>query len=362
MILSRHVKTVTQAKPAIRALATGITACDSHAENVSGNGTVMTPQDTLTITQWAAHTAAPGKVVLASADGVEADAIARFGEQLKRLVPEMSIQPASDEIAFEPPAVVVGPHQNIGFQAVPTGKILSAFLTALPAQPQTDQVLDGKTVKRLQEIDLPVGLTLYIAPHCPHCPDTLKQLIPLACENRLIRLRIIDAQLFSDKSDRDQIKSVPTLLLDDHFRWSGQFDIDEVMTISIQRDPAQLSPGSLRQLIEDGQAERVATMMLDSEQIFPALIELLIHERWSVRLGAMVTAEYLAAGSGPLSLTLCDMLWRRFPDLTDQVRGDVVHVLGETPSDENQARLIKIASGAYGDTAKEAATEVLAEQ
>jgi hypothetical protein len=322
----------------------------------------MTPQDEQTIKQWAEHAAAPGKVVLASANGVEADAIARFAEQLKHLIPAISIRSDSDEIAFEPPAVVVGPHRNIGFQAVPSGKILEAFLAALPPRPPTDKTLDHRTMKRLQAIDLPVDLTLYIAPQCPHCPNTLNQLIPLACESRLLRLCIVDAQLFSDKSNKDRVKSVPTLLLDDHFRWSGKIDIDEVLTISIQRDPTGLSSGSLRQLIEDGQAERVATMMLDSEQIFPALIELLIHERWSVRLGAMVTAEYLAAGSGPLSLTLCNMLWERFPDLTDQVRGDVVHVLGETPSDVNRARLMKIASGAYGDTAKEAAAEVLAEQ
>lgn len=322
----------------------------------------MTPQDKQTIKQWAKNTVHPEKVVLASANGAEADAITRFGEQLKHLIPAISLRSDSDEIAFEPPAAVVGPHQNIGFQAVPSGKILKAFLTALQPQPSMGKALDHRTVQRLQKIDLPVDLTLYITPQCPHCPNTLHQLIPLACESRLIRLRIVDAQLFSNKSNKDQIKSVPTLLLDDHFRWSGKIDIDEVLTISIQRDPAGLSAGSLRQLIEDGQAERVATMMLDSKQIFPALIELLIHERWSVRLGAMVTAEYLAAGSEPLSLTLCDMLWQRFPDLTDQVRGDVVHVLGETPSDVNQTRLMKIASGAYGDTAKEAAAEVLAEQ
>jgi glutaredoxin len=322
----------------------------------------MTPQDKQAIKQWAEHAVHPGKVVLASANGVEADAIARFGEQLKHLIPAIDIRSDSDEIAFEPPAVVVGPHQNIGFQAVPSGKILEAFLAALPPQPSTGKALDHRAVKRLQEIDLPVDLTLYIAPQCPHCPNTLNQLMPLACESRLIRLRIVDAQLFSDKSNKDQVKSVPTLLLDDHFRWSGKIDIDEVLTISIKRDPAGLSPGSLRQLIEDGQAERVANMMLDSEQIFPALIELLIHKRWSVRLGAMVTAEYLAAGSEALSLALCDMLWERFPDLTDQVRGDVVHVLGETPSDANRTRLLKIASGPYGDAAKEAAGEVLAEQ
>ena len=139
---------------------------------------------------------------------------------------------------------------------------------------------------------------------------------------------------------------------------SLRIEIVEPAPQHVQRLPVHHQPEFFRRC----QAERVATMMLDSDKIFPGLIELLIHERWSVRLGAMVTAEYLAAGSGPLSITLCDMLWQRFPDLTDQVRGDVVHVLGEIPCDVNQTRLMKIASGAFGDTAKEAAVEVLAEQ
>jgi thiol-disulfide isomerase/thioredoxin len=322
---------------------------------------MMTPQDKQTIRQWAEHATLPGKVLLAPADGAETDALAEFGKQLKRLLPAMRIHPGSDEIAFEPPVVVVGSHRNIGFQAVPSGKTLEVFLAVLAEQPPAENSLEHHTAERLRQIDLPVAFTLYIAPQCPHCPVALQQLISLACANRLIRLSIVDAQLFADRSTKDQVKSVPTLVLDDRFRWSGQIDVDEVLTISIQRDPARLSPGSLRQLIEDGQAERVATMMLDSGQIFPALIELLTHERWSVRLGAMVTAEYLAAVSKSLSLALCDRLWHRFPDLADPVRGDVVHVLGEIPSDVNKARLMTIASGAYGDIAKEAAAEVLAE-
>lgn len=160
--------------------------------------------------------------------------------------------------------------------------------------------------------------------------------------------------------DADRIQSVPTLLLDDHFRWSGTLDLHEVLTIGTQRDPSQLSSASLRQMIENGQAERVASMIQERGRVFPALIDLLVHERWSVRLGAMVTAEYLAAGSRPLALALCDMLWHRFPDLEDPVRGDVVHVLGEVPSEENLTRLTRIASGAFGQIAKEAAEEVLA--
>jgi thiol-disulfide isomerase/thioredoxin len=321
----------------------------------------MTPHDKETIRKWIDAGHHPGHITLAADDGVAATAIRRFGEQLREMIPALVLRTDTDDPIFTAPVLVIGPHRNIGFQAVPGGKFLSPFLDALKFRSQADPALDPNIATHLGRLDLPIHLKLYITAQCPHCPHVVSQLIPLARENKHIRLHMIDAQMFTDLSDGDRIQSVPTLLLDDHFRWTGRIDINEVLTIGIQRDPSQLSSASLRQMIEDGQAERVASMILDCGQVFPALIDLLVHERWSVRLGAMVTAEYLAASSRPLSLALCDMLWRRFPDLADPVRGDVVHVLGEVPSEENLTRLSRIASGAFGQIAKEAAEEVLAD-
>lgn len=322
----------------------------------------MTPHDKETIRKWIDAGHHPGRITLATADDAAAAAITRFGEQLREIIPALVLRTESDDPVFAPPALVIGPHRNIGFQAVPGGKFLSPFLDALEIRAQAGTALDPDISAHLDRVDLPIHLKLYVAAQCPHCPQVLSQLIPLARGNKHIRLRIIDVQMFTDLANGDRIQSVPTLLLDDHFRWTGRIDVREVLTVGIQRDPGRLSSASLRQMIEDGQAERVASMIQDCGQVLPALIDLLVHERWSVRLGAMVTAEYLAAGSKALSLALCDMLWRRFPDLADPIRGDVVHVLGEVPSEENLARLARIASGAFGQIAKEAAEEVLADR
>ena len=321
----------------------------------------MTPQDKETIRKWAKKTAAAATITMSPAQGAAGDAIARFNEQLQELLPELKTVVDTDETAFDPPALLVGRHKNIGIRAVPSGKILSSFLDALSAKPQTGKSMDTNIAARLHQIDLPILLKLYISSHCPHCPHTLDQLIALASENRHVRLSVTDAQLFPENAQDDQVKSVPTLLLDDQFRWSGQIDPGELLTMINQRDPSLLSAASLRQLIEEGQAERVAAMMLDNGKIFAALVDLLVHNRWSVRLGAMVTAEYIAADSRPLSIQLSDMLWQRFPELADSVRGDVVHVLGEIKTRDNQDRLQRIASGQYGRAAKEAADEALAD-
>jgi hypothetical protein len=177
----------------------------------------------------------------------------------------------------------------------------------------------------------------------------------------MIRLRIIDAEWIPQWSRADQIRAVPTIILDDRFRWTGSFQLKELLTMSLQRDPSQLSSASLRQIIEDGDAQRVANMMAESDQVFTALIELLTHERWSVRLGAMVAAEYLADQTPSLALELADQLWSCFSDIGEQTQGDVLHVIGQVKTQKTRSYLEKVISGSYGATAKEAAAEILSD-
>jgi HEAT repeat protein len=149
------------------------------------------------------------------------------------------------------------------------------------------------------------------------------------------------------------------LILDDDLRWNGQIDIQEVIRQCIQRDPAKLSVASLRQLLENGEAPRAADLMITRNELFPALIDLIADERWSVRLGAMVTAEYLADQSPTLAARLLTPLSERFARLAEPVQGDVVHVLGQIRSDATAAFLKSVATGPYAESVREAAAEAL---
>ena len=291
--------------------------------------------------------------------GAVDDGMANFCIQFKTIVPEARIKSDSHS-SFAPPAMIVGRHANIAYQAIPEGKILELFLDALgqSATISRDPIESGLEV-RMTQIRLPVVLKAYIAAQCPHCPITLRKLQTLAGASDKIRLSVIDAALFHKEAQADGVRSVPTVILDDQFRWSGQIDLSELLTISIERDPALLSPTSLRQLIEEGAAETVARMMIDSGQIFAALIELLAHERWSVRLGAMVTVEYLAASSPDLVTDLVAPLWQRMAAASPQAQGDMVHVLGQIPSQASRRHLRSIAEGDFTREVAAAAAETL---
>ena len=321
----------------------------------------MTPQDEEMIRQSPVWAADPAPVVILSRDtSPTGEAMSRFCDRILVLAPGLKIM-KEEEAGFPSPCLVIGRHRNIGYQVAPSGKFLACLLEGLdqagPAKPEIDPELHG----RLQRIDLPVILKLYVATHCPHCPQSIRRLQSLAAVTPSLRLQIIDAGSFTDAARKDQIQSVPTLILDDQIRWTGTIDLKELLTQCIRRDPSQLSAASLRQIIEAGDAARLAEMMTQSGRLFPALIDLLIHERWSLRLGAMVTAEYLADGDPALSLQLCESLWQRFDHLSSQIQVDMVQVLGQIDAALTRNCLQHVARGDYDPEVKTAATEVLEE-
>lgn len=288
------------------------------------------------------------------------DQFSGFCDDLKRLAPHILIKKESN-IAFEGPVMVVGRHNNIAYYALPTHKLLTLFLDTLDTAETTHKACNSDIEKQIECIDLPASLKIFVADQCPHCPQVIRQIQEIAEKMPLMRLKIINAETFPEQAQTDQISSVPTLILDDQFRWVGQVNIQEFLRLCSNRDPSKLSADSLRQLVENGDAARVAAMMVESDLIFPALTELLTHPRWSVRLGAMVAAEYLADKSPELGLALCRLLWDQFAELAPQIQGDVTHLFGLVDTDATRANLKAISCGRFDQDVKEAAAEVLAE-
>jgi hypothetical protein len=288
----------------------------------------MTPHDEQTIRDWWARSQPQAVLVLSRGEG-EADArLAQFCDRLHALAPGVTIRRPSDGL-FRAPALIVGRHKNIAFQAVPTERELPPFLAAL-GQGADGEEPEPALPDRAAAIELPAELTLFIAMQCPHCPQAATQLIALAGASSPVRLTIIDSVLFPGPAETHAIRSVPTLILEDTVRWSGPLKMEEIVDQCIRRDPTQLSAASLRQIIETGDAPRLAAMMIERGQIFPALTELLCHDRWSIRLGAMVTMEYLCTDAPELAAAFIPLLLEHFDGLVETVQVDVVQVLAQT--------------------------------
>jgi hypothetical protein len=100
-------------------------------------------------------------------------------------------------------------------------------------------------------------------------------------------------------------------------------------------------------------------MMADRNRVFPALIELLCHEQWPVRLGAMVAVEELNAVAPDLGRKAIDALWDRFEGVIDPVKGDILFLCGEIGHAQYAPRIKAVLRSSMAAEVKEAAKEAL---
>lgn len=300
----------------------------------------------------------PGKTELrlVSTEDSRTAELKQFCELLAEYAPGIRIVTETAASDGELPFIEI--RQTLRYRAVPLGRELGPFLEALEAEGSQPSVLLKKYMDRIR---IPIFLRLHIARQCPFCPETVRQILPLTGCGEMIRLTVVDAELFPEISAADQIRSVPTLVLDEIFRWTGAVRPEEIAQILADRDPACLRADSLEQMLKEGKAVRLAEMMGERGMIFPAFPDLLCHEKWPVRLGAMVVAETLAESSAHLLTGLTGPLWEKFAHADEKVRGDILYVIGISGSTEDISRLEEIQKGEVSADMREAAAEAISQ-
>ena len=100
-------------------------------------------------------------------------------------------------------------------------------------------------------------------------------------------------------------------------------------------------------------------MMVAYEEIFPSFYDLLIHEKWPVRLGAMVVMESLAEKDFNLAGTASTPLMQRLDKVDASVKGDILYLLGIIGSPEIIPSLQTILSGTEDPELKDALEEAI---
>ena len=281
------------------------------------------------------------------------DAIRSFCDELVDLSTriQLKIDPDEDGIL---PAILVG--SGLRYQAAPTGSELEPFFEALR---MVNQPAPPEIVQAVRPVAIPVDIKIFVAPQCSFCPGVVKQMLPLPFANQNIRLTVIDSFLFSELSEKWNVKSVPTVILDGRFRWTGSVPRTELIEAMIQRDPAALGAPILERMILEGNAFQLAEMMMTAEKIFPAFIDLLVSDQFSIRLGAMAAMEQIADSAPAVGEQIIETLNDRFTELSDQIKGDVLYVFGELKSPKALAFIKQVIDGDYDPEVIEAAEDAL---
>ncbi|MCF8026683.1 MAG: thioredoxin family protein [Desulfobacteraceae bacterium] len=321
---------------------------------------VVSQQDMTTIENYKYKIYKPIRLLLLGATESEpGKRMERFCERLQANIPAITVkkEPGDDE----PAAIFIPP--NIRFEAVAEGKLLELFLMCVAGILPMEESEAGVSADEIQNrLKIPGVVRIYVSSSCPHCPEAVSRWLYTALyAPEMIELHIIEASMFFEAAAFENIKSVPTAVLDGQFRWTGVVPVSEILDVMENLDPGELSAETLKKIISDGDAEGLANLMISQKTVIPGFLDLLAHTRWPTRLGAMVAFEYLAGQAPELARQALDEMWSRFSGLDDTVKGDVIHLFGVLNDRRLTPRLESVINGAYAEPIKQTAREVIAD-
>jgi len=317
----------------------------------------MEANDEHLITSWREALTHDLSLICRVSDDERSAGFISFCEGLTRVAPAVHVtrKTLDDEAGL--PGIEVSEH--LVYHAVPQGPELPPFLDLLSLLDSGKPRLSEEIMPGLDQLKTPCMLKLFITPQCPFCPKSVKDFTPLPLVNPWVHLKVIDGTLFPEMAAALSIQSAPTLVYDDRMRWTGYVRPQEVLAVTLNQDPSLMSAATMEGILAEGKAGFLAEMMIAEGNLFPALFDLLTHDKWPVRLGAMVVVEEICETDPDLASRCVEPLWQRFPDLDEAVQGDVVYILGQAGDQNTLPRLERILSGPYGDEIREAAREAV---
>jgi len=272
-----------------------------------------------TIRQWAVKQNRPLHLELASADHPRTEPLMAFCHTLAEACDAVKVSETT-AAADDLPAVRLR-QGAILYRAAPLGTELEPFLEALAGKSEDTGTESGPFRT--------AALRLFVAAACPHCPAAVSSLLPMIDAGGPLTLEIIDSEACGELAEANNIKSVPTLILDRTFRWTGTIrpgDLEELLTPG---DRTGISAGALERLLEGGNAGPLTELMVEAGVASPALCRLMASDAMSVRLGAMMVLEELLEQSPELVQQLVPRLWQRIPEAPEPAQGDMLYIIGE---------------------------------
>jgi len=125
---------------------------------------------------------------------------------------------------------------GVRYFGIPSGQEFSAFLQGLIAVAQGPDAteLPDDVREKVQNIDQPVNIKVFVTPTCPHCPRAVQVAHQMAIENDEITADGIESQEFMELSQEYGVRGVPQINVNDDGQFTGglppeQF-IDEVLS------------------------------------------------------------------------------------------------------------------------------------
>lgn len=308
------------------------------------------------IRAWGDGLTAPVELTLMRSDDQRTASLYEFCHRLRQYAPAVTVREVTADEAHIP-AILIRDYWTI--HMAPEGRELAPFLDLLTKVAAGDGGFSPELKKMLEAVSVPSLLDVFVSTQCPVCQGVVDAIVPFPLANPCISVRVTDGILFREKAEERSVRAVPTVFTADGIRFTGPARAEDVADALLKGDPARMSSEAFARMIQAGDAEGLAEMMLDSEQVFPGVLDLLAGEAFSLRLGAMVAMETVAERNADLAREILEPLWGRMKTANPSAVGDIVYLIGEYGDTGWKARLTDVIESSHESDLIEAAKDAL---
>ncbi len=119
-----------------------------------------------------------------------------------------------------------GTYRGIKFNGIPAGHEINSFIPALLEVSGATSFLSKDLAARIEAIKKPINIKVFVTLSCPHCPGAVQSAHKLALMNNNIEAEMIEAQTFSELSNRFNVSGVPKIVINDTYELLGNQPIE----------------------------------------------------------------------------------------------------------------------------------------
>lgn len=129
-------------------------------------------------------------------------------------------------IEHAPTTVVTDGNQygsRIRYVGIPAGYEFSSLVEDIISVSKRAVKFDNKVKEKLDEIDKPIRIQVFVTPTCPYCPKAVRVAHKFAQYNENITGEMIEAIEFPDWADKFGVSSVPHIVINEDVQFIGAY-------------------------------------------------------------------------------------------------------------------------------------------
>jgi len=276
-----------------------------------------------------------------------------FVEVLSKFSDRISYKVEDREGLIAKPAIILkkGKQENVIYNAIPLGEELEPFLKTIV------RLSNGFEFKEVEEFE--AEIIVFVMPICPHCAKVVETVNSFAVANPKIKSIVIDASRFIDLTQRYEITSAPTTIINGEIKLTGYISKDELLEW-LKRASGDYKRDYFVTLLNERRLDEIKDIVTRNPKDIRILAELLAYEDFMVRFGAMVVLEQIHKENPKVIRLAKDVIRNHLKHEDFRIREDVAMLLGSI-GDESDVKFLEELLMEESEEVKASAMEAIEE-